>query len=238
MGTLSTVPCRNVPDQVIDLCARIGYISDVTQENAAHRERGKYPPKPHLCLLRKRRGWSMEHVAGLIGAASRTTVNKLEKGIMRLTEDWARKLAQAYGVSIAEIMGESGAAHLAESDVAPYDTSVGDEPVLADTQYRREVRTRALDQLDVLPGDIVTVDIGRDAMMRLCDGDLVEAQLYSATDPWDRSQSRTALRRYGHPCMLYTASSGDNSAVSTRSGAAVIVGVVVRRTRPARQSSR
>jgi phage repressor protein C with HTH and peptisase S24 domain len=52
---------------------------------------------------REARGWSQAQLARLIGA-SQPQVDRLEKGDRRLTEQWLRRLSEALGVSIAELL--------------------------------------------------------------------------------------------------------------------------------------
>jgi transcriptional regulator with XRE-family HTH domain len=61
-----------------------------------------------LNRLRKGRGWSMEALARRINTTA-STINKLEKGQMRLTEDWLERLADAFDCTKAELLGESRA---------------------------------------------------------------------------------------------------------------------------------
>ena len=59
-----------------------------------------------LNKLRAGRGWSMEALARRVNTTA-STINKLEKGQMQLTEDWLGRLADAFDCTKAELLGES-----------------------------------------------------------------------------------------------------------------------------------
>jgi transcriptional regulator with XRE-family HTH domain len=56
--------------------------------------------------LRKERGWSRPHLAGLM-KTSYQQVEKLEKGERRLAQDWIDRAAAAFGVSPAAIISDT-----------------------------------------------------------------------------------------------------------------------------------
>lgn len=60
-------------------------------------------PGGRVRKLRLARGWSLQHLADRAGT-SKPQVDKLERGTRRLTEDWAAKLAAAFGVAAADIL--------------------------------------------------------------------------------------------------------------------------------------
>ena len=59
-----------------------------------------------LNKLRAGRGWSMEALARRVNTTA-STINKLEKGQMQLTEDWLGRLADAFDCTKGELLGES-----------------------------------------------------------------------------------------------------------------------------------
>ncbi len=61
-----------------------------------------------LNRLRSGRGWSMEALARRVNTTA-STINKLEKGQMQLTEDWLERLADAFDCTKAELLGENRA---------------------------------------------------------------------------------------------------------------------------------
>lgn len=64
----------------------------------------KEKPAPNsLRRLRKERDLTMEQVGQMIGTDA-STVNKLEKGIMRLTDRWIGPYVEAFGVSADELL--------------------------------------------------------------------------------------------------------------------------------------
>jgi transcriptional regulator with XRE-family HTH domain len=66
---------------------------------------------PHMNLLnrlRTGRGWSMEALARRVNTTA-STINKLEKGQMQLTEEWLTRLSDAFDVRKSELLGENQA---------------------------------------------------------------------------------------------------------------------------------
>lgn len=61
-----------------------------------------------LNRLRSGRGWSMEALARRVNTTA-STINKLEKGQMQLTEDWLERLADAFDCTKSELLGENRA---------------------------------------------------------------------------------------------------------------------------------
>lgn len=59
-------------------------------------------------ILRDEKGWSMQQLADAISPPTTATqVNKLEKGVVQLTESWMRRLSEAFGCSLIEILQEA-----------------------------------------------------------------------------------------------------------------------------------
>lgn len=227
---------------VLDIagCVQSGYSLAMAQENETGRPVKKtvpkYPPKPHIRALRTARGWSMAELGEkLTPKATGSQVNKIEKGATRLNERHISSLAAAFGVSEAEIVGyPTAAARVSElrDDATPYDA--GPDEQFGEHEFPWECQTRALDEIGVLPGDVLRVDISDQALRALDDGDKVLCQLYDPVNVWDASRVRTALRQYRRPSILATNSSEVNEIVNMRDGAARIVGIVIGKFRPAR----
>lgn len=226
----------------IAACDDLRYTVGMTDEKQAIRPPKKmspYTPKPRITQMRDDRGWTMEDSARRANT-TKSTINKLEKGAVRLNEEWIARLAQAFGVSEAEIAGypSTGAKMLSLcDDAAPYVAAPGDAEPDVPNEFPWEVKTLVLDQIDILPGDILRVSIAAEAKTGLTDGEILLCQLYDPVDPWDQSKARTALRQFRWPSLLTTNSSGVNEIVNMRSGAAAIVGRVISRRRPASPSA-
>lgn len=62
----------------------------------------KTPPS-RIAEWRKRMGWSMEELAQKVGTTA-STINKLEKGSIRITDVWMTRLAQAFGCRPVEVL--------------------------------------------------------------------------------------------------------------------------------------
>lgn len=61
--------------------------------------------------LRDQKGWSMERL-GDLAETTKQQIDKLEKGQRRLTLEWMKRLAKAFGVRPAELISEDlGADH-------------------------------------------------------------------------------------------------------------------------------
>ena len=56
-------------------------------------------------LLRKQRGWKRPHLAKLMGTSPQQ-IERLEKGVRSLRQEWIDKAAKAFGVTPAEIITE------------------------------------------------------------------------------------------------------------------------------------
>ena len=62
--------------------------------------------------LRQAKGWTMRELADAMSTPESpvhfTTLGKLERSTRRLTHEWAQRIAEALGVSVAQVMGEEG----------------------------------------------------------------------------------------------------------------------------------
>lgn len=63
----------------------------------------------HINRLRTERGWSMAYLADLVGTDP-STINKLEKGKTKLTDNWLVRLARAFGIDPSGIISFTPAA--------------------------------------------------------------------------------------------------------------------------------
>lgn len=88
-----------------------------------------------LRRIRRERDLSMEKLGAMVGTDA-STINKMEKGQMRLSDKWLPKLADALGVTADELLAAGPAAVVprrelrpAEIDVPPAQTLPNDVPV-------------------------------------------------------------------------------------------------------------
>lgn len=56
--------------------------------------------------LRTARGWSLEALAQKVGC-SKVQISELERGLIQLTVDWMRRIAEPLGVTPAELLAPS-----------------------------------------------------------------------------------------------------------------------------------
>lgn len=190
----------------------------------------KYPPKLRLLQLRKERGLSMEKLAGMIGR-EKPLIYKLEKGLTRYNETVLNALAKALEVSPMELLSDeedhgSGAPPGLAEDAHPFDLRLGTEglPLLGPQEFVYEVSTRVLDQINILPGDRLVINMADGFLNRLQDGDVVIAQVYSDAAG---ANATTILRQFLSPSLLVSNSGLDNpKPINTRSEDATIKGVM------------
>lgn len=174
--------------------------------------------------LRTARGWSMRELADRANSSA-STINGLEKGKTQINVAWLQRLSEVFEVPPEEILGiESAPARQLSEDVAQYDQSGQQvrQIRLEEAQFLYEAKTAVLDQIGILPGMILVVDMSPGAVGALRQGDVVVAQAYS-----DMS-AVTILREFIEPSLLITNSSMRNlPIINTRTEDAVVKGVVV-----------
>jgi transcriptional regulator with XRE-family HTH domain len=172
--------------------------------------------------LREVRGWSMRDLADRLGTSG-STVNKLEKGQTALNIPWMERLAAAFGVPIETLVSSSTKSD-ARDDVSRY-LIKPDGPkdfIVNDTQHIYEVNAPVLDQIGVVPGTLLVVEVSPEIVASLDSEDIVIARRTLG------SQTLTLLRQYIAPSLLITNSSRENAPViNLRTDDAGIKGVVV-----------
>jgi transcriptional regulator with XRE-family HTH domain len=172
--------------------------------------------------LREARGWSMRKLAEKV-STSASTINKLEKGETTLNVHWMERLARIFDVSAAELLGSTSDEAGFQEDVVSHEQEL-DEPKLAltETQLLYQVKTKALDQLGIMPGALLVVETSKASVTAVEEGVPVIAQLTSGRD------AITLLRQYIAPSLLITNSSEDNAPIiNLRNEDAGIQGIVV-----------
>ncbi|MEL6374611.1 MAG: helix-turn-helix domain-containing protein [Pseudomonadota bacterium] len=183
--------------------------------------------KNRIKELRTQRGWSLEQLAEAVGDSTGTsTMNKLERGAMKLTTDWMVKLGRAFGVDPIEIVDDRPRLGLDEG-VIPYRAEDG-PPALASpptqTHGRYRVTSDALDEIGILAGDVIEVDESETARDDIQTGDIVVANVMIG--PGDTIT--TVVREFVEPSLLITNARTANAVpINIRSTQASIVGVVV-----------
>ena len=178
--------------------------------------------KNRIKELREARGWSMEELGRRVGIG-KSGVNKWEKGVNQIKMDKLQKLAEIFEVPIYEIIDVSGnTVGSFEEDAEPYVAENRNERIdLGNAEFLYTAKTIVLDQIGIVPGTTLVVNMGNDAMEHLQSEDIVLAQLY------DGMSAKTVLRQFIAPSLLITNSSSDNQpTINLRNEDAVIKGVV------------
>lgn len=188
--------------------------------------------------LRTQRGWSMERLAEAIGAGT-STVNRLEKGETELVSEWVPKIAAAFGVTPAELLGWTEPAGPGLSDtVTPFVPDAAHPLATAkwqDNQVMWTAKSASLDAIGIAAGDVVIVDISQRAVDAVQSGDAVVVQVVDGDNPM---RATTHLRQYIEPDLFITNSRANNEPPFNRREQDVrIKGVITNRfaaVRPAR----
>ncbi|MFM2421601.1 MAG: hypothetical protein RL291_131 [Pseudomonadota bacterium] len=177
--------------------------------------------------LRERRGWSQEHLGTLVNR-TKHAISRLEKGDSSLDLAMAKQIADAFGVTLGEVIVLNGKSHGGgfRDDAATYEPAAGD-PLLAHVgpnRYLLRVETDALDQAGLARGDIAIVDDSAKACH-----DVGPLQLVVVNYRLGKTgRSVQLLRQFVPPDLLITNASQTNEpSLSVKRDEAAIVGVVV-----------
>lgn len=172
--------------------------------------------------LRTARGWTMEQLAEAIGATI-STINRIEKGEVRLVSDWVPKLAAVLGVSEAEIAGLGTAAPGLAEDATPFVAVPGHPLERAAFGPSRDiwvVTSNALDAIGLYPGDKIVLDRSPAAVDAIGTGDAVIVQIGDRGTP--------LLRQFVEPDLFVTNARDHNTAsLNRRHDDVRVLGVVV-----------
>lgn len=167
--------------------------------------------RKHLIALRKKRRWTQDLLAEK-AQISQGHYARIEAGKRGLSMSNAEKIADALGVDVTEVLGlrnaverhQQPASGLAE-DAEPYEANVNERVAFAPRRGENidpwRVRTAALDQIGIMPGDIVLVDLSSDAVEQVKPLQAVIAQRYYGED---LGKAETMLRQFIPPAMLVT----------------------------------
>lgn len=176
--------------------------------------------------LREARGWSMRKLADQLNTTG-STINKLEKGRMALTVDWLHRIAKVLDTKPSEIISEDkiNKSRAFKDDASPYQTQEGTsvpDIKLSDSQFLWEAKSNSLDQIGIVPGVLLVVDISSEEISKLQSEDVVICQLY------DDMSATTLMRQYIHPSLLITNSSSENApTLNLRTDDVAIKGIVI-----------
>lgn len=167
--------------------------------------------------VRQSRKLTLAQLAQQVGTTA-TTIQRMERGEVLLVHELLLPVAEALGVSWIELLTRSPAqpdtvapAGLAESAAAfapPADHALA-RTRLADTEALFQVRGEDLSAIGIHAGDVLIVDVGRDAVRDVHTGDVVVAQIYGP----GLTDAVTVIRQFVAPALLVA-----NSIAATMPG--------------------
>jgi transcriptional regulator with XRE-family HTH domain len=157
-------------------------------------------------------GLTQKALAAMAGIANAETISKIERGAQKMTLDQAMTFAGIFNVppaifvkEIHSIGHERGFSEEAEPFLPDAESFESRIP-LREAQSWYRIHDSRLDELGIMPGDTVVIDIGKSAMRGLAIGDVVIANLYSA----DGKGAETIVRQWIPPRLLITNSRSRN----------------------------
>jgi len=167
--------------------------------------------KNRIKELRDARGLSMDALGDMVKSTG-STINKLEKGQIKLDTTWMTRLGQALGVQPIEILVDPEASPAGElsEDAEPYiPAPTGSFARLQEPNRDLwQVKSDALSELGITKSDLILVDISQAAIDGVQMGDPVVVQLY---DPEELTKATTLLRQFIEPNLLITNSQTANA---------------------------
>jgi hypothetical protein len=148
----------------------------------------------------------------MAGVTNPETVSKIERGAQSMTPAQVITFAGIFNVMPATFVKdapgigrERGFSEEAEPfmpDAESFESRVS----LSEAQSWYRIRDSRLDEIGILPGDAVVIDIGKAAMTGVTIGDVVIANLYSP----DGKSAETIVRQWIPPRLLITNSRSRN----------------------------
>lgn len=182
--------------------------------------------------LREMRGMSQERLGALIGR-SKSVISRLEDGTTQLDLKITSKIADALGVSLAEVLNieTSGGPRLAPDglaeDLKPY-TALADDSLMSvnrgPNKSLYQVQTNAVELSGIRRGDIVEMDDSAEACRRVVPLQVVRVLYHPPNSP---NRAFELLRLYLPPRKLITNSgSADAPTLDMQLDDAHIVAVV------------
>lgn len=176
--------------------------------------------------LRRNRKLSQERLGELVGM-SKPQIWRLESGKARLDIDTAVRLSKALKSPLGDLIASDGDGFA--EDAAPFQTEPTDPMARLGGIDRNlvpyEIKTNALSNLHVIPGDVLLIDISAKAVAGVKPMAIVIARLCGNTE---LLKATTLLRQFVPPSLLITNSSENNGAILDMAKSEVhIKGVVV-----------
>lgn len=180
--------------------------------------------------LRKQKGLSQSELASRLGMG-KWDVSRLETGATQLKLDVAQRVAEALGVTLAEVVGVANGASVTpgfSDDLVPYETSASDPfaGLAGGNRYLLQATSDSLDLAGIGAGDVLVADGSAEACRKIAPLTAVRVQYHP--DPNDPMHAVTLLRQYLPPRLLVTNSSKENApAIDMAKEDAQILAVIV-----------
>lgn len=178
--------------------------------------------------FREARGWSLEQMSIRLGEPTTpSTIHKLETGAMRLTTDWLAKLGAAFGVHPVDLIDDRVPSRLSDDVTSLRSDAV--TPGLAASAATKghalyRVLNACLDEVGVLAGDIVEVDVAKVRLDEIATGDILIVDVATGGP----GEFAKLLREFVEPALLITNSRSNNSVpINMKSTMARVIGTVV-----------
>jgi transcriptional regulator with XRE-family HTH domain len=186
-----------------------------------------------------KRALTQKELAAMAGIPNLETISKIERGAQSITPEQVIIFAKIFNVPpvtfVKDIPGiESGRGFSEEAELFTPDAGSFESRVpLKDTQSWYRIKESRLDEIGMMPGDTVAIDIGKSAMEGIAIGDVVIANLYSA----DGKSAETIVRQWIPPRLLITNSRSRNLLpLNLEQDNASLLGIVVWPRRSLRQA--
>jgi transcriptional regulator with XRE-family HTH domain len=183
----------------------------------------------------RKAGITAEDIARRMGR-DRSTVSHIYTGRIRMSFDWAKAFAEAFGVSVGEILARAGIADSADvrelspgfsdGDAALWVPKAGHDRQMLEVASALgakagvdvwRVRNKALSQSGYLPDDFVLVDSHKSEHVKA--GDVVLAQIYNNV----LGTAMTVLRLFLPPVLVSFPEAGEVPSVNVVDGVNVVI---------------
>lgn len=182
--------------------------------------------KNRIEYWRNRRGLSMQELAERANTTA-STINKLEKGGMQLTQAWMTRIAKELGVQSADLLLGPTKTDMTE-DVEVYAPPAAHPLARLATlpNYRvYTMKTGVLEDLGIAKGDLVVVDSSTEAIENLAP---LSAVLLNYWDDKELKRSKALARQFLPPDKFVSNSASDpQSEISISRERAEVAGVIV-----------
>jgi transcriptional regulator with XRE-family HTH domain len=178
-----------------------------------------------------KRGLTQKELAAMAGVTNPETISKIERGAQSMTPGQVIAFAGIFNVPPAAFVNDMPSigprpGFFSEEAVpfVPDAESFESRVPLGEAQSWYRIRDSRLDELGIMPGDTVVIDIGKSAMTGITIGDVVVANLYSA----DGKSAETIVRQWIPPRLLVTNSRSRNlTPLNLEQDNVSLLGVVV-----------